>query len=52
MSGFYFGNGNGYSYGVRNPDGKIMEFVSDAEAKEYYEEKEPEKNEYRSRQSF
>lgn len=38
MSGFYFGNGNGYSYAVRFRDGSIMEFVSDEEAREYYDE--------------
>lgn len=38
MSGFYFGNGNGYSYGVRRPGGKIIEFATDEEAVEYFED--------------
>lgn len=42
MSGFYFGNGNGYSYGVRFEDNSIMEFVSDQEAQEYLDDKEKE----------
>lgn len=40
MSGFYFGNGNGYSYAIRSRDGKLMEFVSDEEAREYCDEDE------------
>lgn len=38
MSGFYFGNGNGYSYAIRFEDNSVMEFVSDEEAREYLEE--------------
>lgn len=37
MNGFYFGNGNGYSYVIRDSDGHILEFVSDSEAFEYFD---------------
>lgn len=46
MSGFYFGNGNGYSYGVRRPGGKIIEFATDTEAQEYFEPEEETDEEY------
>lgn len=42
MSGFYFGNGNGYSFAIRFRDGSIMEFVSDEEAREYSENEDDE----------
>lgn len=38
MSIFCFGNGNGYSYGVRIKDDEIMEFVTNEEARDYFDE--------------
>ena len=43
MSGFYFGNGNGYSYAIKKSDETIMEFVNDAEAQEYFQNDEENK---------